>query len=165
MCDAVQNLHYVEATTLPIELAWDAPENNEVAHYEIYRDSKFLGTTEELAFSDETPTGTFTYIYSVRPVYENCNGLMSSVEVYFSDENVNENNAIKASIYPNPSQNDFNIVCDNMTRVTVYNVMGSVITDAQVNDSRYTISDLESGVYFINIETNNGNVVRKVVKL
>lgn len=165
MCDAVQNLHYVEATTLPIELAWDAPENNEVAHYEIYRDSKFLGTTEELAFSDETATGTFTYIYSVRPVYENCNGLMSSVEVYFSDENVNENNAIKASIYPNPSQNDFNIVCDNMTRVTVYNVMGSVITDAQVNDSRYTISDLESGVYFINIETNNGNVVRKVVKL
>ncbi len=165
MCDAVQNLHYVEATTLPIELAWDAPENNEVAHYEIYRDSKFLGTTEELAFSDETATGTFTYIYSVRPVYENCNGLMSIVEVYFSDENVNENNAIKASIYPNPSQNDFNIVCDNMTRVTVYNVMGSVITDAQVNDNRYTISDLESGVYFINIETNNGNVVRKVVKL
>ena len=89
---------------------------------------------------------------------------MSSITVENVD-NVYENNTIKASIYPNPSQNDFNIVCDNMTRVTVYNVMGSVITDAQVNDGRYTISDLESGVYFINIETNNGNVVRKVVKL
>ena len=166
MCESVQNLQLVSPPNpeYPASLTWEAPADSEVLHYEIYRDSRFMGTTEDLAYTDETAIGTFIYVYSVRPIYEDCNGLMSSITVENVD-NVYENNAIKASIYPNPSQNDFNIVCDNMTRVTVYNVMGSVITDAQVNDSRYTISDLESGVYFINIETNNGNVVRKVVKL
>ena len=52
-----------------------------------------------------------------------------------------------------------------MTRVTVYDVMGATIMDVQVNDNRYTINGLNAGVYFINIETNYGNTVRKVVKL
>ena len=162
MGEPVQNLEQVSPN--PVSFAWDAPANGNVLHYEIYRDSKFLGTTEELTYNDETATGTYSYIYSVRPIYQDCNGLMSHVTIDFVD-NVYENNAIKATIYPNPSQNDFNIVCDNMTKVTVYNVMGSVIMDNKVNGSRYTISDLESGVYFINIETTNGNVVRKVVKI
>ena len=34
--------------------------------------------------------------------------------------------------------------------------------NTHVNVNRYTISDLNSGVYFINIETNNGNVVHKI---
>lgn len=43
--------------------------------------------------------------------------------------------------------------------------MGSVIMDNNVNGNSYTVSDLNAGVYFINIETTNGNTVRKVVKL
>ena len=43
--------------------------------------------------------------------------------------------------------------------------MGSMVMDSQVNDGRYVIGGLNAGVYFINIETNNGSVVRKVVKL
>ncbi len=166
MCESVQNLQLVSPPNpeYPASLTWEAPADSEVLHYEIYRDSRFMGTTEELSYTDETATGSFFYIYSVRPIYEDCNGLMCSITVENVD-NVNENNTIKAAIYPNPSQDEFNIVCDNMTRITVYNVMGSKIMDTDVNSSRYSISSLESGVYFINIETTNGSIIKKVVKL
>ena len=166
MCEGIQNLQLVLPPNpeYPASFTWEAPAESEVLHYEIYRNSRFMGTTEELSYTDLTATGSFFYIYSVRPVYEDCFGLMSHlVADYIND--VDENNTIKATIYPNPSQNEFNIVCDNMTRITVYNVMGSKIMDTDVNSSRYNISSLESGVYFINIETTDGNIVRKVVRL
>lgn len=166
MCEGIQNLQLVLPPNpeYPASFTWEAPAESDVLHYEIYRDSRFMGTTEELSYTDMTATGSFYYIYSVRPIYEDCFGLMSHlVADYIND--VDENNTIKATIYPNPSQNEFNIVCDNMTRITVYNVMGSKIMDTNVNSSRYSISSLESGVYFINIETTDGNIVRKVVRL
>ena len=166
MCEGIQNLQLVLPPNpeYPASFTWEAPAESDVLHYEIYRDSRFMGTTEELSYTDMTATGSFYYIYSVRPIYEDCFGLMSHlVADYIND--VDENNTIRATIYPNPSQNEFNIVCDNMTRITVYNVMGSKIMDTDVNSSRYSISSLESGVYFINIETTDGNIVRKVVRL
>ena len=166
MCEGIQNLQLVLPPNpeYPASFTWEAPAESDVLHYEIYCDSRFMGTTEELSYTDMTATGSFYYIYSVRPIYEDCFGLMSHlVADYIND--VDENNTIKATIYPNPSQNEFNIVCDNMTRITVYNVMGSKIMDTDVNSSRYSISSLESGVYFINIETTNGSIVKKVVKL
>ena len=166
MCEGIQNLQLVLPPNpeYPASFTWEAPAESDVLHYEIYRDSRFMGTTEELSYTDMTATGSFYYIYSVRPIYEDCSGMMSHlVADYIND--VDENNTIKATIYPNPSQNEFNIVCDNMTRITVYNVMGSKIMDTDVNSSRYSISSLESGVYFINIETTNGSIVKKVVKL
>lgn len=166
MCEGIQNLQLVLPPNpeYPASFTWEAPAESDILHYEIYRDSRFMGTTEELSYTDMTATGSFYYIYSVRPIYEDCFGLMSHlVADYIND--VDEKNTIKATIYPNPSQNEFNIVCDNMTRITVYNVMGSKIMDTDVNSSRYSISSLESGVYFINIETTNGSIVKKVVKL
>ena len=166
MCEGIQNLQLVLPPNpeYPASFTWEAPAESDILHYEIYRDSRFMGTTEELSYTDMTATGSFYYIYSVRPIYEDCSGMMSHlVADYIND--VDENNTIKATIYPNPSQNEFNIVCDNMTRITVYNVMGSKIMDTDVNSSRYNISSLESGVYFINIETTDGNIVRKVVRL
>ena len=166
MCEGIQNLQLVLPPNpeYPASFTWEAPAESDVLHYEIYRDSRFMGTTEELSYTDMTATGSFYYIYSVRPIYEDCSGMMSHlVADYIND--VDENNTIRATIYPNPSQNEFNIVCDNMTRITVYNVMGSKIMDTDVNSSRYSISSLESGVYFINIETTNGSIVKKVVKL
>lgn len=164
LCDPVQNLHQVVKYDLPVELAWEVDDNQDVLYYEVYRETELLGIAEETSFVDETATGTFNYVYSVRPVYENCNGLMSCVSVEWV-LNVDEDNFIETFIYPNPSENVFNIVCDNMTRIIVYNVMGMKVIDAQVNGNEYIINGLESGVYFVDIKTNEGNIVKKVLKL
>ena len=80
-------------------------------------------------------------------------------------EFVDENQSINVSVFPNPSKNDFTIVCDSMTRISVYNIMGTLIKDYNTNDNRFVINGLDNGIYFFNIETGNGNIVRKVVKL
>lgn len=166
MCETIQGLELVLPYNMPYpaNFTWTAPEENNVIHYEIYRDTRFMGTTEETSYVDETVTGSAFHIYSIRPVYEECNGLMSHIVFEYSDDVV-ENKAIKAAVYPNPSRNDFNIICDNMSRVTVYNVMGTMIMDVQVDSDRYRVSGLKAGVYFINIVTDNGTVFNKVVKL
>ena len=147
-----------------MNISWEAPANGNAVAYEVYRDSRFMGTTEELSFTDETVLGRNIYIYSVRPVYEECFGTLANVEVSYFD-NVNEDVINdKVSIYPNPSNSNFNIVCENMTRVRVLNVMGATISDEEVSGSKYVVSGLESGIYFVNIETSNGNITHKIVK-
>ena len=161
MCDGVQNLE--AEVDLPTIIKWEAPASGSALYYEVYRDTRFLGTTEELSYSDETLTEAANYEYSVRPIFSDCVGSLSYIIVEY--DNVAENITINATVYPNPSRNDFTVACENMTRVSVYNLMGAMIMDIDVNANNYVISNLNAGVYFINIETNNGSTVRKVVKL
>ena len=164
MCEPVQNLSNNTEAGANVNISWEAPANSQAIAYEIYRDSRFLGTTEELTFTDETTIGRNIYTYSVRPVYEECFGTFENIEVSYFDNVSEELVNFNVTVYPNPSSNDFNIVCENMTRVRVYNVMGAMISDVQVSGGKHIVSGLESGIYFINIETSNGNVTRKVVK-
>ncbi|MBO5848156.1 MAG: S8 family serine peptidase [Bacteroidales bacterium] len=164
MCEPVQNLTNNTEGGSKVNISWEAPANGEAIAYEVYRDSRYMGTTEELSYTDETVIGRSIYTYSVRPVYEECFGTFENIEVTYFDGICEDIINDKVSIYPNPSNNDFNIVCENMTRVRVYNVMGAMISDKQVGGSKYVVSGLESGIYFINIETSNGNVTRKVVR-
>ena len=161
MCEAVNNLR-MEATTI----TWEAPEKENISHYEIYRDTRFLGITEELSFVDETALFNKLYCYSVRPVYEDCFGLFKTIDVTFNnEESVNEMNSnIKVNIYPNPSNADFNITCDNMTYVSVYNVVGNKIMEANVIGNNYIIEGLDSGIYFVEIKTLEGNIVKRILK-
>ena len=164
MCEPVQNLSNNTEVDANVNISWEAPANGEAIAYEVYRDSRFLGTTEELSFTDETTIGRGIYTYSVRPVYDNCFGTFENVEVSYFDGVCEELVSLNVSVYPNPSNSDFNIVCENMTRVRVFNVMGAMISDVQVSGSKHIVSGLESGIYFINIETKDGNVTRKVVR-
>ena len=164
MCEPVQNLTNNTEADANVNISWEAPANGEAIAYEVYRDSRYMATTEELSFTDETVIGRSIYTYSVRPVYEECFGTFENIEVTHSLGVCEELFNVNVSIYPNPSNSDFNIVCENMTRVKVYNVMGAIISDEQVSGSKYVVSGLESGIYFINIETNDGNVTRKVVR-
>ncbi|MBO5810689.1 MAG: S8 family peptidase [Bacteroidales bacterium] len=164
MCEGIQNLEI--ESPYPVKIKWDSPTSETPLLYEIYRDTRFLGTTEELSFTDETAIGTFNYEYSVRPIYNECKGYSSYINIdHISGERITEKTSIDASVYPNPSKNDFTVVCDNMTRISVYNIMGAMIMNTDVNADNHVISGLNAGVYFINIETNNGSAVRKVVKM
>ena len=165
MCESVRNLESYHEETHPANIRWDAPENGNVLHYEIYRDSKFMGTTEELTYTDETTSGSFFYHYSVRPVYENCYGTFVSIFVDFVENVTDINSNINATVYPNPSNGKFTIECNDMTRISVINVMGAMVSDNQISSDRFVIDELEAGVYFVKIETKHGSAVCKIVRL
>ena len=81
----------------------------------------------------------------------------------FSTESVEENEIINVSVFPNPNNGEFTIKCDNMTRIIVYNVIGSVVKDIEVNTDSFVIEGLNSGVYFVNIKNTDSNIIKKVV--
>lgn len=163
MCDAVQNLQG-EQNQNTIELNWEAA--NDVDFYEIYRGTRLIGTTSETTFIDdyELTNGT-TYLYNVQVIYfnESCVGKLASTEVTFSTESVEENEIINVSVFPNPNNGEFTVRCDNMSRITVYNVIGSVVKDIETNTDSFVIEGLNSGVYFVNIRNNDSNIIKKVV--
>ncbi len=159
MCDAVKDLKG-ESVGNDVILNWTI-DNGEATTFEVYRGTVLVGTTEETSFTDKDINGE--HVYSVRAIYNDCNGLFSDVTVKNTLSTI-ETSAIEASIYPNPSRDNFTIVCDDMTYITVYNVVGNKIMEVNVNGSNYVVNGLESGVYFVEINTNAGNIVKRILK-
>ena len=72
---------------------------------------------------------------------------------------INEENS-GLLIYPNPAKNTL-ITNGNYTSITIYNIFGKEVlaTDYQ---KTIDVTDLSSGIYFIRINTHNGNNVKKI---
>ena len=81
---------------------------------------------------------------------------------------VNENPALQAKVYPNPTSGDITLEINGQaTHAAIYNVMGELVDSQSVNDGVSTIkmSQLTSGVYFICIFNGNEMVGKtKVVR-
>ncbi|NDI99794.1 T9SS type A sorting domain-containing protein [Flavobacterium sp. LaA7.5] len=75
-------------------------------------------------------------------------------------------------IYPNPAQNELNIITDagvSITKMSLYSIDGKLILQAMPNDSNkkyiVDISSVSKGIYVMSVETNDGKVTSvKVVK-
>lgn len=83
---------------------------------------------------------------------------------------VNESLANKFSAYPNPANNvvnisnNFNIL---LTDVTITDINGRTVKSLKINNLsqvQMNVSDLNSGAYFMNINTDSGKVVKKFIK-
>ena len=161
MCDAVENLQGIQNQHV-IELSWDAAEG--ATSYDIYRGTRFLGNTSETSFTDDYELTEGTYLYNVQANYDDeCEGILSKTEVTFSTESIKENEFVNVSIFPNPNDGEFTIKCDNMSRLIVYNVIGNVVKDIEVNTDNYVVEGLNPGVYFVNIINNDNYIIKKVV--
>jgi len=69
-----------------------------------------------------------------------------------------ENTAI--SLFPNPAQ-DFISVSENFESAQIFNISGSMVMNIEQNKSQIDISELSSGVYFIQINTVDGELKQK----
>jgi hypothetical protein len=71
------------------------------------------------------------------------------------------------SLYPNPTDNILNITSKAiMNIISVYNVLGQLVTtknsgklEENINTSNYS-----SGIYYVTISTDNGNITKKFIK-
>ncbi|MFT7156914.1 MAG: hypothetical protein ACI8Q1_001929 [Parvicella sp.] len=72
------------------------------------------------------------------------------------------------NIFPNPVQNELNIVVEGMDFATwtscVMDASGKIVIQATVFDSYHKIdvSNLESGIYFVTVGSNNTTVVKQI---
>lgn len=74
----------------------------------------------------------------------------------------------KITVYPNPSTNGvFNIASNvDLTKISVYNINGQLIQQinnpSKVNNN-YTVTDLPTGFYLLQLEANSAKETRKVI--
>ena len=73
------------------------------------------------------------------------------------------------SIYPNPVQNELFIATEvNVKEVAIYDIYGRItkVYGLQTTDFVHSIdvADLNSGIYFVKIVTDNGEVVKRFIK-
>jgi len=90
-----------------------------------------------------------------------------STEVVNESLSISENQ-IETSInlYPNPTNNQFKVVVTNGTSIKtikLISISGKSLKSFDASES-YNISDLASGIYFIKIKTNKGEINKRIVK-
>lgn len=68
-------------------------------------------------------------------------------------------------IFPNPVKNTLIIRSnDKISDVVIYNVVGITILNVNDNFDNISVADLLDGIYFVRINTDHGNVVKRFVK-
>ena len=74
-----------------------------------------------------------------------------------------ENSNCLSNIYPNPTNGVVNIFSkDEIYSVEIYNITGSQILKTNTTEN-IDISNNPAGIYFININTENGTIIEKIV--
>ena len=116
------------------------------------------GKTIDIIWS-ETYKGEVTL--TATPMSECNNGGSSMTIVVKNTTSVNEM-ANSAKVYPNPTSEKVNIECMGMTHVTVFNTLGQMVYNAEVDTDKVVVNteNLPAGSYLVRITTNEGSFVK-----
>ena len=170
-CNAPVNVNYVFEPFVQdfdykhkVTLTWDAVDEAET--YTVYVNGEKLDNTEETTFV----TGfdkSGTYVYTITSTCDSKESEHSeSCVVFFTAASIDETN-INFNIYPNPVNDKLYIVTEEEVKeVVVYDVFGrrQQLSAISGQSSVIDVSDLKSGIYFVKINTEKGNIVKRIIK-
>ena len=176
---AVEDLSAViGGDAVDFSIGWQKPEKGNPTGYNIYLDGElFLENYTDTYFSSyyenyhvellEYLLDDNKHIVEVVAVYENGTSVGSAVLVTKAN-NVSEITENNISIYPNPARDFVRLTAQDsqLTTVKVYNCLGMMVEENEVsaNEVEINSSEYNTGIYFFDVMTENGNVVKKVVK-
>jgi len=110
-------------------------------------------------FTDATNSWGLTVDMAIWPIV--CTGTVTSI---------NESSLGEINIFPNPANNTLNVdlanYSDQKVNIKLYNTVGELVKTLNNNASTQFVTidlaDVKSGIYFVNIQTENGTTVRKI---
>ena len=151
-----------------IELTSGSKENRseEVLGVMVFRGDELL-TPEPItgnSFVEEFPSDVEEE-YCIRVVYQDYSMACEQC-VTVGPVDVEEQNADNMNIYPNPTNGLVNVEFAGMERLTILNTLGQIIYDQNVSSDKETIdmTEYESGVYMLRMTTEEGVVVKRILK-
>ncbi len=166
-CYPVQNL------TLNVDgnnktIRWEAPEKGNPTGYKVLINNKVvIENTSDLSYNFTSSDELF--IAEVIALYEEEKTSVAVAKTYRQGENIVEhNNELNCNIYPNPASDILTIATElRVKEVSIHDIYGRAVRQ-QVNETTgqqvVDVADLENGIYFINIKTDKGNIVKRFIK-
>lgn len=110
------------------------------------------------------------YMYHCHMLHHEDDGMMGSFRVIDTNAtDIQSDNAINFLIYPNPAANTLFIQLDNNTNwveIKIVNILGEVLYNRQEKANDHILidtSELPAGTYTLNLETNMGNISKKII--
>ena len=96
---------------------------------------------------------------------EECDDLTVSQWITSTEDKYSEEEVI---VFPNPVKDKLNIEAETLiSNTTIYTIDGRLLSTQyhQSGDISIQIDDLPSGIYYLEIKTNDGDVMKKFIKL
>lgn len=93
-------------------------------------------------------------------------GQYDCITLTTSPTSITETETDKVSIYPNPAQNVLNVTANGYNKMEIINFLGQVVINENVSNTNFevNVSNLNSGVYFVRLQGENGTITKKFVK-
>lgn len=166
--------YHWESDAFGTQLNWNC--DYDPSKYKIYRSDdgveyELIATIENAEHSYFDNVGAGEYYYKVTAFSSACESTPAQTDentdfVHVTVTGVNESNIV-ASVYPNPVRETLSIRAESISEVVVYNVIGqSVYRFRGLTDQLdVNTSDMEPGVYTVNIVTVNGQASRRIIIL
>ena len=111
-----------------------------------------------------TTSGAYT---AVIPNAAGCDSTIT-LNLTMSFTGINDINASKISIYPNPTNGDFTItgleLVGTVSSLSLTDMNGKVVKVLDTKATKFTMASIKPGVYFLNIRADNKQEVLKIVK-
>ncbi|WP_298318135.1 T9SS type A sorting domain-containing protein, partial [uncultured Aquimarina sp.] len=111
--------------------------------------------------NNQSFTATENGSYAVEITINGCTQRSSCFTVGTLSTEEEELTIDQLRVYPIPTESVVNISIP-IKKATVYNMIGKKVFETFNNP--FDISELSSGVYFINIEGEKGNIIKRIIK-
>lgn len=167
--------------TIWTSIEWTAPEDRTPDSYTVTIINHMLedetmevtGITEtQYVYYPNQESFAFDVSLKVKAVYPECESEFALAHngddfIRISNVSVDENPLSNVKLYPNPTSGQLSIEAEEMTFVSVYDLVGQCVMQMSAENGQATLdmSQLRNGVYFIKVNTGNGSAVQRVVKM
>ena len=144
----------------PLTQAIDGLETGEFMNFKLYRQA--TGETFEVSFTYDAEYPNYNGLFAI-------NGVSRVVGMTMSITGLNDiptSNSV--SVFPNPANDVINVASDyDIKSVTLVNYVGQTVFTQPVSGNTYQInvSGYVTGMYFVRIETTDGNVITKRIAI
>lgn len=178
--DIIDETKFDVSTLIPLDSSHDfftrVQNDNEV---------EFIFEDIQLPFDDENNDGYILFKIKTLDSLDEGDSFSNEAEIYFdfnfpiitNNETTTIVNGLSTtnylvdpiSIYPNPTNDRLHINAQNnqLTKATITDINGRIVIDEELGNQSKTsinVSSLNPGIYFVNIQTNNGSQTVKMVK-
>ena len=185
VCYAPTNIDFeYSGNNYRIKLKWDRPEPSDgLSGYYLYRKYGEDGTYERIklvsasatTYTDNTTSQEGDYYYKLYAYYSamDCTSAPAYwlydhnqfyLHAYYSPTGVEEMEADKVSVFPNPTTCRFTVEGEGLSHVTVFNTLGQKVyeMDCQGDSVDINLSNAETGIYVVRVSTVNGDVTKRI---